>query len=38
MEHHADVAIPVTQRLWIETTLPRGSAAGGIAGWAIALG
>ena len=38
MEHHADFAVPVTQRLWIETMIPRKTGAGVIAGRAIALG
>lgn len=38
MEHHADFAVPVTQRLWIETTIPRKTGAGVIAGRAVALG
>jgi hypothetical protein len=38
MEHHADFAVPVTHRLWVETTLPREGGNSVIAGWAIALG
>lgn len=38
MEHHADFAVPVTQRLWVETVVPRVAGEGMIAGWAIALG
>lgn len=38
MEHHADFAVAVTQRLWIETSIPRANGSGQIRGWAIALG
>jgi hypothetical protein len=38
MEHHADFAVPVTHKLWVETSVPRESGNGVIAGWAIALG
>jgi hypothetical protein len=38
MEHHADFAVPVTHRLWVETTVPRPTGAGMIEGWAISLG
>lgn len=38
MEHHADFAVPITHRLWIETTLPRAHGGGTIGGRAIALG
>jgi hypothetical protein len=38
MEHHADFAVPVTQQLWLRTSVPRAVGAGTIAGWAIALG
>lgn len=38
MEHHADVAVAVGHRLWLETTVPRTTGEGTIQGWAIALG
>ena len=38
MEHHADFAIPVTQRLVVETDYDRPSGEGKVAGRAIALG
>jgi hypothetical protein len=38
VEHHADFAVPVTHRLWLETSVPRPSGTGTFAGWAIALG
>ena len=38
MEHHADFAVSVTHRLWLETQAPRASGEGMIRGWAIALG
>jgi hypothetical protein len=38
VEHHADFAVPVTHRLWLETAVPRPAGGGTIAGWAIALG
>ncbi len=38
IEHHADFAVPITQRLWFETTVPRRNESGQIAGWGIALG
>lgn len=38
MEHHADFAVPVTHRLWIETHVPRSHGSGYVEGWAIALG
>jgi hypothetical protein len=38
MEHHADFAVPVTHRLWVETAVPRADRSGNVEGWAIALG
>ncbi len=38
IEHHADFAISISQRLWLETTVRRRSGSGDLAGWAIALG
>jgi hypothetical protein len=38
VEHHADFAVPVTHRLWVETTVARTTGDGTIRGWAIALG
>jgi hypothetical protein len=38
IEHHADFAVPITQRLWLDSTVPRRNGTGSIAGWAIALG
>lgn len=38
MEHHADFAVPVTQRLWMRTAVERRNGTGRIEGWAIALG
>jgi hypothetical protein len=38
MQHHADFAVPVTHRLWMETTVPRAGGDGTIEGWAISLG
>lgn len=38
MEHHADFAVPVTQRLWLTTKVERRNGSGLIAGWAISLG
>jgi hypothetical protein len=38
MEHHADFAVAVTQRLWIESDYDRPNAEGKVAGRAIALG
>jgi hypothetical protein len=38
MEHHADFAVPVTHRLWVETRVPRANGDGTLSGWAIALG
>jgi hypothetical protein len=38
MEHHADFAVPVTQRLWMTTSVTRRNGRGTIAGWAISLG
>lgn len=38
MEHHADFAVPITHRLWIESTVSRDAGGEPIAGWAIALG
>lgn len=38
MEHHADFAVPVTQKVWLETRVPRQNGEGMIRGWAIALG
>ena len=35
MEHHADFAVPVTQRLWMTTSIERRNGTGPIAGWAI---
>jgi hypothetical protein len=38
IEHHADFAIPVTHRLYVQTRVPRRNGSGMIAGWVIALG
>jgi hypothetical protein len=38
MEHHADFAVTITQRLWLETSIPRTRGAGNLRGYAIALG
>ncbi len=38
MEHHADFAVAVTQRLWIESDYDRPAGKGKVAGRAIALG
>ena len=38
MEQHADFAVPVTHKLWVESTMPRPSGEGTIQGWAISLG
>ena len=38
MEHHADFAIPVAQRLLVETDYDRPDGDGRVAGRAIALG
>ncbi len=38
IEHHADFAVPITHRLWLETTVPRRNGSGEIAGWGLALG
>ncbi len=38
MEHHADFAVSVTQRLWMETNVPRAVGVGMVRGWVIALG
>ena len=38
MEHHADFAVAVTQRLWIESDYDRPGGKGKVAGRAIALG
>ena len=38
MEHHADFAVSVTHRLWLETRVPHTSGEGMIRGWAIAPG
>lgn len=36
-EHHADFAVPITHRLWIETNAARRSG-GKVRGYALALG
>lgn len=38
MEHHADFAVAVAQRLWVESDYDRPGADGKVAGRAIALG
>jgi hypothetical protein len=38
VEHHADFAVPVTQRLRLETSCDRPGGPGKVAGRAIALG
>jgi hypothetical protein len=38
IEHHADFAVAIPQRLWLETSVQRRNGSGQIAGWAIALG
>lgn len=38
MEHHADFAVPVTQRLFVETDYDRPTGGGKVSGRAIALG
>jgi hypothetical protein len=38
IEHHADFAVPVTQRVWLRTRVPRRNGQGQIEGWALALG
>ena len=38
MEHHADFAIPVTQRLIVDTDCERPNASGTIGGPVLALG
>lgn len=38
MEHHADFAVPVTHRLWVETSVERPDGLGTFAGWVISLG
>ena len=38
MEHHADFAVPITHRLWIESKVRRPGGVGVITGWALALG
>jgi len=38
IEHHADFAVSLSQRLWLRTRVPRRNGNGTIAGWAIALG
>lgn len=38
MEHHADFAVPVAQRLRVETDYVRPNGDGHVAGFAIALG
>jgi hypothetical protein len=36
--HRPEVAIPVTQPLWIEASIRRPDGAGNVAGYAIAVG
>lgn len=38
IEHHADFAVSISQRLWMETAVERPDGTGSIRGWAIALG
>jgi hypothetical protein len=38
MEHHADFAVSVAHKLWVETKVRRPGKEGTIQGWAIALG
>ncbi len=38
IEHHADFAVPISHRLWMETTVDHPDADGRIRGFAIALG
>jgi hypothetical protein len=38
IEHHADFAIPINHRLWMETIVDHPMAEGTIRGFAIALG
>lgn len=38
MEHHADFAVAISHRLWLQTAVPRPNGDGTIEGWAIALG
>jgi hypothetical protein len=38
MEQHADFAVPVSQKLYVETALPHPDSSGTISGQAIALG
>jgi hypothetical protein len=38
IEHHADFAVPITHRLWLETSVEHPDGAGPVQGWAIALG
>jgi len=38
IEHHADFAVAIHQRLWMETTVPHPGGGGTIRGFAIALG
>jgi hypothetical protein len=38
IQHHADFAVSISHRLWLETAVERPDGAGTIRGWAIALG
>lgn len=38
IEHHADFAVPIMHRLWMETSVEHPDAEGTIRGFAIALG
>lgn len=38
MEHHADFAVPINHRLYVETSRPHPSGTGTVSGQAIALG
>ena len=38
MEHHADFAVAVNQKLFVETSLPHPGGTGTVSGQAIALG
>jgi hypothetical protein len=38
LEHHADFAVAISHRVWVETSIPREAGGEPVAGWAIALG
>lgn len=38
IEHHADFAVPINHRLWMETSVSHPTADGTLRGYAIALG